>query len=115
MEHGILSATGRIRCGEPLCGNRRLAWLRILIGRHDAGRPTAKVAVLLKIQIRGSISNCQDGIQSNSQARIMNTTRTALKRKRCPIAVIKSAVASTTVNAYILVSRLSRLCALVDC
>src|SRR5436309_4166027 len=47
--------------------------------------------------MRGSMSNCQSGRQSNKQARIINTTRTALKRKRCPMAVIKSTVASRTV------------------
>ena len=47
--------------------------------------------------MRGSISNCNKGRQSNRQARIIKTTRTALKRKRCPIAVIKSTVARRTV------------------
>jgi hypothetical protein len=65
-------------------------------GRMPAG-PTAKMAVLLKIQMRGSTSNCQSGRQSNRAARIMKTTRTDLKRKRCPIAVIKSTVARKTV------------------
>src|SRR6478752_7453328 len=59
--------------------------------------PTAKMAMLLKIQMRGSTSNCQSGRQSNRAARIMKTTRTDLKRKRCPIAVIKSTVARKTV------------------
>ena len=100
----------------------RLDWLRIPIGRlatgrvrptggQDARRPpsrtgvqgtarptfTARMAVLLKSQMRGSVSNCQNGRQSNSHARIMKRTRTALKRKRCPIAVIKSTVARRTV------------------
>jgi hypothetical protein len=48
-------------------------------------------------QMRGSTSNCQSGRQSNREARIMKATRTDLKRKRCPMAVIKSTVARRTV------------------
>jgi len=48
-------------------------------------------------QMRGNISSCKSGRQSNRQARIIKATRTALKRKRCPIAVIKSTVARRTV------------------
>src|SRR5262249_54418593 len=49
------------------------------------------------VQMRGSSSNCQNGRQSNRHARIMKATRTDLKRKRCPMAVIKSTVARRTV------------------
>ena len=47
-------------------------------GRMPAG-PAAKMAVFLKIQMRGSISNRTSGRQSRKKARTMKTTRTALK------------------------------------
>ena len=52
--------------------------------------------------------------KSKTEARIMKVTRTDLKRKRCPMAVIKSTVARRTVIRDILISRLSRFCALVS-
>src|SRR4029453_1908169 len=70
---------------------------------HDEDRlrrksqPAVLNCVRSTIQMRGSMSNRKRGRQSSRKARIIKTTRTALKRKRWPIAVIKSTVASRTV------------------
>ena len=47
-------------------------------GRMPTG-PTAKMAMLLKIHMRGSTSNRQSGMHSNRKARNMKRMRTVLK------------------------------------
>jgi hypothetical protein len=50
-----------------------------VLGEHIASADSTKrCEVLADIQIRRSISNCESGRASNSQARIMKTIRAAL-------------------------------------
>ena len=64
---------------------------------HGKIIPQNEIVGRSAIQMRGNVNNCQSGRDSNSHARIMKTIRTDLKRKRCPMAVINSTVASNTV------------------
>ena len=79
-----------------LCGNRasRLVENSYRQARHRTSpsdwrtgcppAPTAKMAVLLRNQMRGNVSNCQNGRQSNSQARILKATCVFLRTgQRC--------------------------------
>ena len=88
----VNSTLGRIAPG-PHCSCPHRWWPTLTFDFRHLENTNSRAT----IQMRGSTSNCQSGRQSNRKARIMKTMRTDLKRKRCPMAVIKSTVARSTV------------------
>jgi len=81
----------------PMLPQRVFTRYRTLVVLLKSQHLNGVTVILEDSQLRGSISNCQSGRQSNSQAKIMKATRAALKRKRWPMAVINSTVARRTV------------------